>query len=213
MDEFFKKCSSCRKELTLNMFHNSKNKEYGKHNQCKLCRKNDLSRKEASRRWASENKELKSMSNKRYRLKNAEKIKEYTRTERYKLLKFKSYKKNYEKNIKNPNTLMAIRVRTMISKHAKSKTDKTFQMLGYSNVELVSHLEKKFVDGMSWDNYGKGGWHIDHIKPLASFDKEDPNWLSLAFSLDNLQPLYESENCSKGSLYNGIRYSNKLNNK
>jgi len=99
----------------------------------------------------------------------------------------------------------------MISEYAKHKTDKTFKMLGYSTIELVNHLEKKFIDGMSWDNYGRGGWHIDHIRPLASFDKEDSNWLSIAFSLDNLQPLYESENCSKGSLYNGIRYSN--NNK
>jgi hypothetical protein len=168
MDALFKRCNSCKKELTLDMFHNSKNQKYGKHNQCKLCRKKDPSRKEYAKKWASENKELKSMINKRYRIKNAEKIKEYTKTENYKLLKFKSYKRNYEKNIKNPNTLMAMRIRTMISKYAKSKTDKTFQMLGYSNFELVAHLEKKFVDGMSWDNYGKKGWHIDQIKPLAS---------------------------------------------
>jgi hypothetical protein len=81
----------------------------------------------------------------------------------------------------------------------------------FNREQLIEHLEKKFTNGMSWDNYGRGGWHIDHIKPLASFNKDDSNWLSIAFSLDNLQPLYESENCSKGSLYNGIRYSN--NNK
>lgn len=80
--------------------------------------------------------------------------------------------------------------------------------INFNREQLIEHLEKKFTNGMSWDNYGRGGWHIDHIKPLASFDKEDSNWLSIAFSLDNLQPLYESENCSKGSLYNGIRYSN-----
>jgi len=81
----------------------------------------------------------------------------------------------------------------------------------FNKEQLIEHLEKKFKNGMSWNNYGRGGWHIDHIKPLASFDKNDSNWALQAFSLDNLQPLYESENCSKGSLYNGIRYSN--NNK
>ena len=86
-------------------------------------------------------------------------------------------------------------------------------MLGYNTIDLVNHLENKFVNNMSWCNYGRGGWHIDHIRPIASFDVSDPDWLKNAFSLDNLQPLYESDNCSKGSLYNGIRYNSKSTKK
>lgn len=82
-----------------------------------------------------------------------------------------------------------------------SKKSPTFSTLGYTPDDLRSHLEARFIDGMSWGNYGRGGWHIDHIIPLASFSFttmycED---FKSAFSLGNLQPLWESENCSKGA--------------
>jgi hypothetical protein len=28
---------------------------------------------------------------------------------------------------------------------------------------------------MSWDNYGFYGWHVDHKRPLSSFDYSDEN--------------------------------------
>ena len=62
---------------------------------------------------------------------------------------------------------------------------------------------------MSWDNYGLMGWHIDHIRPLASFDMTKKDDVIAAFSLSNLQPLFASENCSKGSFYKEIRHYNK----
>lgn len=211
INEGNKICCKCKKCLSLNYFGLDINSKFGRRSTCKLCRKNEPSRKQYCRIWASENKELKSKIDREYRIKNKDKIKEYKKTEKYKLIKSKSDKKYYQKVIKVPEIKMAMRMRSMMSSYAKYKKIKTFDILGYSNIELVNHLEKKFTEGMSWDNYGRGGWHIDHIRPLASFDKEDSNWLSIAFSLDNLQPLSESENCSKGSLYNGIRYNN--NNK
>ena len=48
---------------------------------------------------------------------------------------------------------------------------------------------------MDWNNYGE--WHIDHIKPISSFDKtENPKVIN---SLDKLQPLCALDNLSKGS--------------
>ena len=40
--------------------------------------------------------------------------------------------------------------------------------LGCDVDTFVKHLENQFVEGMTWENYGK--WHIDHIKPLCTFD-------------------------------------------
>lgn len=37
------------------------------------------------------------------------------------------------------------------------------KMVGYSRHDLVRHLERQFVQGMSWDNMGE--WQIDHIVP------------------------------------------------
>jgi hypothetical protein len=69
-------------------------------------------------------------------------------------------------------------------------------MIGCSPAELKLHIESNFVDGMSWDNYGFRGWHIDHIVPLSSAKTKDE-----AVSLNhytNLQPLWGVDNMKKG---------------
>ena len=42
---------------------------------------------------------------------------------------------------------------------------------------------------MSWDNHSFKGWHIDHIKPIASFDLSDPEQLKACCHYTNMQPL------------------------
>lgn len=76
---------------------------------------------------------------------------------------------------------------------------KTFDLLGYTSVELMAHLERQFVKGMSWDNYGE--WHIDHIVPLASFNYSTPDEpdFRAAWALTNLRPLWAMDNFSKGA--------------
>ena len=51
---------------------------------------------------------------------------------------------------------------------------------------------------MTWDNYGRYGWHIDHIKPLCRFDLTDGKQLLEAVHYTNLQPLWASDNYAKG---------------
>lgn len=72
------------------------------------------------------------------------------------------------------------------------------KQLGYGIHKLRKHLESKFKEGMSWENYGK--WHLDHIKPRYLFnikaygDKE----FKKCWALSNLQPLWSHENYRKG---------------
>ena len=65
--------------------------------------------------------------------------------------------------------------------------------------ELKEHLEKQFKEGMSWENYGFYGWHIDHILPLSSFDLTKAEEQKKAFHYTNLQPLSAKENLQKYS--------------
>ena len=73
------------------------------------------------------------------------------------------------------------------------------ELIGGSVLELMRHLEAMFKSGMSWDNYGK--WHIDHIRPCASFDLTEPGQQMLCFNWKNLQPLWAVENLVKSSKY------------
>jgi hypothetical protein len=77
------------------------------------------------------------------------------------------------------------------------KSAKTQELLGCPIPELKTHLESQFVEGMTWDNYGE--WHIDHIKPCASFDLSDPDQQKECFNFSNLQPLWAYDNMSKGA--------------
>lgn len=78
-------------------------------------------------------------------------------------------------------------------------------LVGYSLKDLKLHLEQLFSDGMSWDNYGL--WHIDHIKPVSLFDLSLQDDFDTCWSLDNLQPLWASENRKKSNKYVDIRLS------
>jgi len=81
----------------------------------------------------------------------------------------------------------------------KSKTSKN--LLGCSLEVLKFHLECYFTKGMSWDNYGYYGWHIDHIKPCAAFDLTDPEQQKQCFHYTNLQPLWAEDNMKKSDNY------------
>lgn len=88
------------------------------------------------------------------------------------------------------------------------KCYKTAQLVGCSMQLLLSHLESKFIDGMSWDNYGLKGWHMDHIIPCSSFDLSKPDEQKKCFHYTNLQPLWWYENLKKS---NKLNYSSSSN--
>jgi hypothetical protein len=69
----------------------------------------------------------------------------------------------------------------------------------------VSHLEAQFVDGMTWENHGVSGWHIDHIIPKSWFSYTAPTDKEFVecWSMRNLQPMWASDNLSKGNRFAG----------
>lgn len=91
-----------------------------------------------------------------------------------------------------------LRNRINIGLKKSKKAGRTIQLLGCTYNEVKIHLEKQFTKGMNWENWGRGGWHIDHIKPCASFDLTKEAEQFKCFHYSNLQPLWESDNCSKG---------------
>jgi len=75
---------------------------------------------------------------------------------------------------------------------------KTFVYLGCTGPELKEWLESQFIEGMSWDNRGIDGWHIDHYVPICYFDMSKEEDRFICWNYRNLRPLWGKENVDKG---------------
>lgn len=91
------------------------------------------------------------------------------------------------------------RIRIALKCSVATKQAETEALLGCSILELKQHLESLFQAGMSWENHGACGWHIDHKKPCAAFDLTDSKQQFECFHFSNLQPLWAEANLKKGS--------------
>ena len=159
------------------------------------------------KKWYQNNPEQRKKA-KEYREKNKERIlkyfEEYRKKPGYKE-KFNLYMKNYMNNkLKtDPDFKLKMQLRHRIYLALKvkgiSKSKRTMKLLGCTVEELWKHLESKFQPGMTKENYGK--WHVDHIRPCASFDLTDPKQQFICFHYTNLQPLWAKDNIRKGAKY------------
>ena len=104
---------------------------------------------------------------------------------------------------KDPNYRLLANLRTRLGHAIKDsyKSKRTLELLGCSVEFLKQHLEKQFTKGMSWENRGVHGWHIDHIRPCCTFDLTDPKRQEECFNYTNLQPLWEVDNLKKSKKY------------
>ena len=111
------------------------------------------------------------------------------------------YKSKYEKQRKLHDISYKIlcNLRSRLNLAIKGYHKSTLKLLGCSIKVLRKHLQSKFQPGMSFSNYGK--WHVDHIKPCASFDLSKPEEQLLCFHYTNLQPLWAIDNLRKGDKY------------
>jgi hypothetical protein len=120
-----------------------------------------------------------------------------THPEKRRIIDAKTRKRRFREN-KNQKILLYIkhRIKCFLFKGVKSK--KTENLLGCNPQEFKSYIESKFKDGMSWENYGDKGWHIDHIIPCSAFDLTDTEQQKKCFHYTNTQPLWAIENLKKG---------------
>ena len=104
---------------------------------------------------------------------------------------YKIYNKNYIrsdnykiKKIVHSNILSSLR------QSKNKKCNSTLILLGCSIDFFKQYLESKFTKGMTWENRGVHGWHLDHIKPCILFDLSNPEQQKLCFHYTNYQPLW-----------------------
>jgi hypothetical protein len=145
-----------------------------------------------SRAWTAANPEKKRQVREGWIARNPEKSREVQRN--YQRASYRA----------NPNQKLARLSRARLYQALKDqkavKSAKTLDLLGCEVAFLRVHLESRFRDGMTWDNYGPH-WHVDHIKPCAKFDLTDPEQQRQCFHFTNLQPLLGPENIAKSDRY------------
>ena len=74
-------------------------------------------------------------------------------------------------------------------------------LVDYTFKELKIHLESQFKEGMTWDNYGRNGWHVDHRIPVSLFNITGvkSKGFKACWALSNLQPLWQKDNLEKSN--------------
>ncbi len=160
-------------------------------------------KKTQAKRWRENNKELKAQIDKDYQEKNKEKIalnkRNYYLKNRAHLIKVNCERsKNRRKTdiLFNLKSKLRTQIIVNLAKRKYKKSLKTEELLG-ARIEVVrEHIESLFKEGMTWQNHGTYGWHIDHKTPLASA-KSEQDVLEL-FHYTNLQPLWAKDNLMKG---------------
>lgn len=190
-------CKICTKEYKKQRYQQNKDtikakavEDYHKNRDNKIKQKEQYrneNREEINKRWMEkyyENHEAQRERAKVYREANKNIINEKRRN-----------KRNTNNEFKIQDNLRS-RFRNAVKKQYRNT--KVTELIGCSVEFLRQYLEWQFDENMSWDNYGTY-WHIDHIRPCASFDLTDPEQQKECFDFTNLQPLPAIDNMKKGA--------------
>ena len=213
-----KVCSICKENKGVCEFGKSGSSKDGLLYCCKKCnsergkkyvKENFKKVLETHKKWRDKNPEWVYNRHKKYRENNPEKVLDFKKNWLDKNPeKRKEYRENYkprkqerrkERSDNDPVFNLVNRMRSRLRKylitHNITKKNKTFNIVGCSPQFLKEHLEKRFVDGMSWDN--RSEWHIDHIIPLSSAKTEEELYNLCHYT--NLQPLWAEDNLKKSN--------------
>lgn len=188
-------CTKCNVSKNIDDFHKDSSNSKGFSSACKRCvstaMKNSYHKKTKDERlkYYNENKE-KCLQNGRLYVKNN-------------YLKRREYMNSYERiKMQTDPTFklrkyLGSRLRTALKAQKAKKNQHILDLCGLGYEAIREYIEKQFKPGMTWDNHGM--WHIDHIRPVSSFNLHDPEEVKKCFHYTNLQPLWAFENLSKSN--------------
>ncbi len=181
-DKLESRCRSCRSKLKKIYRANNKDKIRNSGKLYQECNREKISKRKH-----------------RYYINNKQDILDYQ----------KDYKNKKRKEDTNYRLSHALRRRLRSAIKSNQKSGSAVKDLGCTIDELKSHLEKQFFSNprtgeqMTWDNWSRNGWHIDHIEPLSWFDLQNREEFLRATHYTNMKPLWAKENYSKKNRFKG----------
>jgi len=209
-----KVCAKCKIEKEFSEFGKDKNKKDKFNIYCKVCTRerskqynlenpekriqytlnNKENRKEYFKNYYLDNIDVILENQKQYQLNNPDKAKQYYQENKDVLLKKVKNRKLVDNLFKLSGNIRSL-IGICVKNQGYKKTSKTSQILNCSFEEFKIYLENKFIEGMTWGNYGK--WELDHIYPVSrAIDEEHLIKLN---HYTNFQPLWKEDNRKKSN--------------
>lgn len=158
--------------------------------------KEDVKIRQRLRRAQKPSKPASKDSRRRFYLRHAEKIKAKVRAWNTSEIG-RAYAREYQRKRRreNPHIHFLNWLRGSVNRILRSngkRGGRTMDYIGCTPLELRTHLESQFTQGMSWGVPRK--WDADHIVPVSAFllsDKEEALW---ACNFRNLRPMWRLAN-------------------
>lgn len=157
-----------------------------------------------SRKWQKENKERAYTNHARYRDNNRDRVNLMCKISRENTLKERLVRRrarSKERKESDPIYRISENIRVLVIMSFKScekgfkKNTKTEKILGCSIPFLIEYILSKCPEGITLKDFGRYGYHIDHIIPISTAKtQEDVVKLN---HYTNLQPLFWRDNISK----------------
>lgn len=205
-----KYCYQCKQYKNITEFYKNRAHSDGFSTLCKICsniytknyrQRNKEKVRSHNRKSYHNNVEKRRSYRKKYYKENKEKLNTYNRKYNQENKKILNAKANVRRKAKlhyDLNFKIRLNLRNRMHQALKGnyKSGSAVQDLGCSIDEYIKYIEAKFTEGMTWENYGE--WHLDHIKPLTSFDLIDRQQFLEAAHYTNYQPLWAEDNLRKG---------------
>ena len=183
-----KTCTKCNQTKALTEFSKHSGTRDGLQCRCKVCRYAQ------NKKWQQNNRDKNNAKSRKYAQNNREKVRASVRKSQ-KRPEFKKRRRERRKTDPHYRLRRNLSSRLWKALNGLNKSAGTMKLVGCSIPHLMDHLEKQFLPGMTWENYGP--WHVDHMMPCASFDLIDPEQQRRCFHYTNLQPMWGKENIIK----------------
>ena len=213
-----KTCSKCKETKDESEFHKNKGTKDGLRYWCKVCHRASKAKWQAANpekhraytgKWQVANPEKRRAAEAKRRAKSPEKHRAYVlkwkaKNPGYKVKPGYYAKYKLERRRKDPQYALACALRKRLNNALKGnfKTGSAVRDLGMTMPVFKDYIETMFLPGMSWDNYGAGGWDIDHIYPFApkcGLDLTVRENVLAVCNYRNLQPMWHEDNIAKGN--------------